>query len=1717
MKVNEKVGSCIKERGNWGKLTSDFRFDHKDFNPKTFLKYLHIASPKLQTLLNKIQELDAKDIAEHGRLFKHFIYSDIKSAYGAKLIAAGLNSYGFDHAYHLKAGPRGMSFSLNKSVIGNKNTFATLTSVAFFEKPIGIQFRKELLKVFNSRPDNVHGDQIRIIVLDSGFREGIDLFDIKYVHLFEPIATLSDQKQAIGRATRFCGQKGLRFDPLTGWPIHVFRYQTIVPEDIQRYLLKAKDELAPADTFFNLFLKFSNIDPKKIQFANQLEQVVTSVAVDRVFTQNIHQFKIQSVKGGQSMKYGKHFEKFQEAIEKKYRGYTWPPVKIENMCGGASIVSFSPTQDFIRHYFTPKYPNPGMLLYHSVGTGKCHAKDTPILMYDGSIKMVQDIEIGDLLMGDDSTPRRVLSLAQGEDEMYDIIPTKGDKYTVNSEHILVLKYNSFGITNCSKTQPNKPYRADYFDNKSVSKLGKGFKTIEEANKFLNKYKTEENRIVEISVKDYLNLAPSLRRELKGFRKGVEFPHRELPIDPYFIGIWLGDGSSHTSKFTTADEIILNYMTKEVGKYGLYINKEGKYDYRISGNGKVGNNFIINTLRKYNLLKNKHIPKDYLINSRENRLKLLAGLIDTDGHYDTKGNGYEITQKSTILADGILFLARSLGFAAYSKKCTKNCIYKGEKKEGIYNRIYISGNVEEIPVMIPYKIAKSRAQKKDVLVSGITVAPVGEGRYYGFTLDGNNRYLLGDFTVTHNTCCAIATASSSFEAEDYTILYVTRYTLKGDVWKNMFDQVCNVILQDKIKKGLTLPEAQAARLRLISKGWFEPLSYRQFSNMLAGKNKLYHDLIQRNGTKDPLHKTLIIIDEAHKLFAADVEGQEKADIEVIRNALHHSNEVSKADGVKMLFMTGTPYTDDPMDMMRLLNLCRPNTDKLPETFETFAEMFLDSEGHFTEEGRLQFLDKLTGYISYLNREKDVRSFSYPIFHEMPVVMSDYEYIPLIDSYLEIKNKYTHYDTTWKYNIHTSAQDVEKLKKELETNVKVLMEERNQFYKDCLTELKMGQAPLLKRVESVYKEELKKCKQDIKGDQKALDAIYKQKISDIKSELKAESKGKTKEEKEELKKQAEEAIERLKLDKDFDKEQIEKQTDHRQCLEDAFQNYQKSIEAIKIPKTKEHCEQLKKDNEIFQQKHREINERIVGRKRVQLDEQLKIDENIVKTLKEEYDLVNVQLTNQIKNDLSQRTGLENCLKDVIKPAYRMLLKGDAMLSSFSKDATPQSDSAIDNIFLISGHGNENVVNFKARWTMPQDKALIVFPVCARANYLDKICKFAEAFNDTKYLKLFRNPIKYRKQLVKIIDQPIRIYLPGDSVPYLSTNLFLDFEKDTTVLVKSGVYRIHNIPEMNRTVLRKANKKAEELGSPLCVPLSGVIEHTRDYNSTVHKEVFAGNVYKPAKEGKTFKGLKARYFTIRQILEDMGPGIYYYIGCRSSDMPVRPEAYLSIYEASEKQQEAAKRTKKISPVLKLIRGKEVVSSSSSNKSIEKEPSPTPSPEKPKKVKKEREPDNTKEERKILQDILIEIEQLMNTMENVEERIQKWNQKLEPILKTKRLENVVHKIYVLQELNKYKSTASKKLVVALENNFYKLTTVSMFKVDNKNYSFQPKLYGYLPNRIDVEEKCSSKLLVNYLKKLLTNDVMIDSLPKTMEEWDTKNFTTVCNQIRELIRVHGK
>ena len=145
------------------------------------------------------------------------------------------------------------------------------------------------------------------------------------------------------------------------------------------------------------------------------------------------------------------------------------------------------------------------------------------------------------------------------------------------------------------------------------------------------------------------------------------------------------------------------------------------------NSRIGPNIITKALIKYGLRDNeKFIPRDYLVNSREVRLAILAGLIDTDGSLIS--NCYEIAQKSERLAKDIVFLARSLGLAAYVKKCEKSDQFG---TTGKYWRTHISGKIDAIPVLVSRKKAAIRRQIKDVLVTGIKVESIGRGNIMVF--------------------------------------------------------------------------------------------------------------------------------------------------------------------------------------------------------------------------------------------------------------------------------------------------------------------------------------------------------------------------------------------------------------------------------------------------------------------------------------------------------------------------------------------------------------------------------------------------------------------------------------------------------------------------------------------------------------------------------------------------------------------------------------------------------------------------------------------------------------------------------------------------------------------------------------------------------------------------------------------------------------------------
>lgn len=732
------VAECIRNVSSWSHVSPQHKLDGVRFNLREFNEILPIASPKMEALFQKIKELDEEDMRTSGHHFKHLIYTDVKGAYGAKLLAAGFKAKGYK-----------MAFDENFKIHENgKEQFALLCSSLLYGKPVGVRFRKQLMTLMNARPENTFGERIRFLILDQGYKEGLDVFDIKYVHLFEPLITKADEKQVVGRGTRFCGQSGLPFDAKRGWPLYVFRYDLTLPEELQTTL--------ESETAFDYFLKNTHLNLESLVLAAELETYCQEGAVDAELTEPIHKFMLP----GQ--------------IEHK-TSVVLPPKP-------DTLSMVSPPKRFVRRY------------------GKVFDTNKPIICAKGCSGNVSPIP----------TPLILLAYLVA-------YPT--------ATH--VMKTANVRSMLCAKLPKSSLF---------CSYLGQVWKNPDDF--------FEEHKEVLKSIVENKELLAIHRRTIKSFIKYFRTVRSKAQ-----------DTITTPMDFWEARNFIKNHF-KEYKWAGVEIKNE------CGTKEEVG-------------------PKKELVS-------------------------FTPTQNFV------------------RKYFTPELAYKG---------------------MLAYH-------------------SVGSGK----------------------SCTGIATASSSFESAGYTIIWVTRHTLKDDLWKNMFDQVCDLILRDKIEKGLKIPKDRGARLKLVSKQWLMPMSYKQFANMLEGRNEFYHKLVERNGKEDPLRKTFVVIDEIHKLYTPDLKAQERPNVEKLKTLIHNSYTLSKKDSVRLLLMTATPILDDPTSLIRILNFIRLPDQQLTEDLGEFMKEYCDTNGYFTEEGGQRFLNEIVGMISYLNRSEDIRQFAYPVFENVLVPLS-----------------------------------------------------------------------------------------------------------------------------------------------------------------------------------------------------------------------------------------------------------------------------------------------------------------------------------------------------------------------------------------------------------------------------------------------------------------------------------------------------------------------------------------------------------------------------------------------------------------------------------------------------------------------------------------------------------------------------------------------------------
>ena len=252
------------------------------------------------------------------------------------------------------------------------------------------------------------------------------------------------------------------------------------------------------------------------------------------------------------------------------------------------------------------------------GYGKCLGINTPVMLYNGHIKKVQDITCDDILMGDDSTPRTILSLARGKENMYIIKQHFGSDFIVNESHILSLK-----IKNKIKFQPDKIiiinntsfiHHPTIFS-ETILFLYDNYQTKQECiTAAEHLYHHLNNTILDITVIDFLNLPPSIKNKCRCYKVPIHCWENNI-IYPSLTCYELGT---------------------MIGIYLLYGNT---------------------------ISKHKSIPDNYKYTTFQNRLQFLAGLLDTIGtlfnyHY-TISNIYD----DNLLTD-LQFIILSCGLKYY---------------------------------------------------------------------------------------------------------------------------------------------------------------------------------------------------------------------------------------------------------------------------------------------------------------------------------------------------------------------------------------------------------------------------------------------------------------------------------------------------------------------------------------------------------------------------------------------------------------------------------------------------------------------------------------------------------------------------------------------------------------------------------------------------------------------------------------------------------------------------------------------------------------------------------------------------------------------------------------------------------------------------------------------------------------------------------------------
>jgi hypothetical protein len=293
--------------------------------------------------------------------------------------------------------------------------------------------------------------------------------------------------------------------------------------------------------------------------------------------------------------------------------------------------------------------NPHLLVAGGTGSGKALEINTPIPTPDGW-KRIIDLQIGDIVFDQFGKPTKVLATT-GEMHnrpCYKLTFSDGSEIVADEQHEWIT---------LTAAERKKNYNYTHRLQRQVSRKRIGGKWSERAktaaqafrSKIGLKKEIEHTRRTTKDIANTLFAQSSSPRPNHSIRttNALYLPEKDLCIDPYILGVWLGDGNSGDGRVTTTDDAIVVSFAEEYA-----IRKAGSNNWRAY--------CLRSALREIGVLNNKHIPEQYLRASKDQRLALLQGLMDSDGTASKTG-ACIFTNTNKTLVDNVIELARTLGF------------------------------------------------------------------------------------------------------------------------------------------------------------------------------------------------------------------------------------------------------------------------------------------------------------------------------------------------------------------------------------------------------------------------------------------------------------------------------------------------------------------------------------------------------------------------------------------------------------------------------------------------------------------------------------------------------------------------------------------------------------------------------------------------------------------------------------------------------------------------------------------------------------------------------------------------------------------------------------------------------------------------------------------------------------------------------------------------